>query len=62
MRWFYWNIFLRLSIARFCFSRNVVCRFLRFLGGVGYVIQGVLMVVVVSLMTMMLGVSCNWTG
>ena len=62
MRWSYWNIFLRLSIARFCFSRNVVYRFLRFLGGVGYIIQGVLMVVVVSLMTMMLGVSCNWTG
>ena len=50
---------MRLSIARICFSKKVVCRFWRFLGGIGYVIQGVLMGVVVSLLTMLLEASCS---
>ena len=50
------------SIAWFCFSRKVVCRFWMFLGGIGYVIRGRPKGVVVSLMTMLLGANCSWTG
>ncbi len=41
---------MRFSIARFCLSRNVVCRFWRFWGDTGYVIRGVNVEVDVSLM------------
>ena len=58
----YWSIFVRFSIARYCFSRKVVCKFWRFLGGIGYVIRGRLKGIVVSLMTMLLVASCSWTG
>ena len=50
------------SIARFYLSRNVVCRFWRFWGGIEYIIRGVNVGVDVSLMTMVLGVNCSWTG
>ena len=57
-----WSIFVRFFIARFCFSRKVVCRFWRFLGGIGYIIRRRLMGIVVSFITMLLGASCSWTG
>ena len=53
---------MRFSIAKFCLSRKVVCRFWRLLGGIGYVIRGVVMGVVISLMTTVLGASCSSTG
>ena len=53
---------MRFSIARFCLARNVVCRFWRLLGGIGYVIRGVIVGVVDSLMATMLGVNCRRTG
>ena len=53
---------MRFIIARFCSSRNVVCKFCRLVGGIGYVILGLLGGFCVSLMTMLLGGSCSWTG
>ena len=46
---------MRFIIARFCSSRNMVCRFCRLVGGIGYVILGLLRGVCVSLMIMLLG-------
>ena len=62
VRWSCWSICVRVSIARFCLSRNIVCRFWRLLGGIGYVILGIFVAVVVSLMTIVLGASCSITG
>ena len=56
------SICVRFSIAKFCLARKVVCRFWRLLGGMGYVIRGLVMGVVVYLMTTVLGASCSWTG
>ena len=53
---------MRFSIARFCLSMKVVCKFWRLLGGIGYVIRGVFVGVVVSFMTTVLGASCSITG
>ena len=53
---------MRFSIAKFYLARKVVCRFWRLLGGIGYVIRGLFMGVMVSLMTTVLEASCSWTG
>ena len=50
---------MRFSIAIFCFPIKVVCRFWRLLRGIGYVIRGVLVGVVISLMTIVLGANCS---
>ena len=50
------------SIARFCFSRKVVCRIWRIFVGMGYVIRGRFVSAVWSLMTILLGFNWNWTG
>ena len=49
------SICVRFFIAKFCLARNVVCRFWRLLGGMGYMIRGLFMGVVVSWMTTVLG-------
>lgn len=49
-------------MARFCLSRNCVCRFWRLLGGIGYMILGVVVGMVVSLMTTVLGINFRRTG
>ena len=62
IRYSCWNICVRFSIAIFYFPIKVVCMFWSLLRGIGYVIRGVFMGVVVSLMTIVLGASCSWTG
>lgn len=53
---------MRFAISKFCFSMKVVCRFWRLLGDIGYVIRGVFVGVMVSLMIIVLGASCSRTG
>ena len=46
---------MRFIIARFYSSRNVVCKFCRLMGKVGYVILGLLRGFCISLMIILLG-------
>lgn len=48
---------MRFSIVKFCFSRKVICRVWRLLGGMGYVIRGWLVGILWSLMIMLFGFS-----
>ena len=53
------RVVVRLSIARFCVSKNVVWSFWMVVSGIGYVIRGVIGWVVVSLRTILFGASCS---
>lgn len=53
---------VRLVIARLCDSKKDMWSFWRLLGDMGYMIRGLVEGGFDSLMTMLLGVSCSWTG
>ena len=56
------RVLVRFVIARFYSSKNVVWRFWRFVGGMGYMRQGLVGVVLVSLRTRLLVGSWSCTG
>lgn len=58
----FWSSCVRWSIARFCFSRKIVCRLWRLLAGMGYVIIGLCVGFIISLRTIVFGPNCNWAG
>ena len=52
--WFCCSVLVRFNISRFCSSRKVVWRSWRFVGGMGYVMRGLVGEVFISLRTMLL--------
>ena len=48
------NVLVRFVISRFCSSKNVVWRFWRLMGGMGYMMRDLVGVVLISLKTMLL--------